>query len=220
MSLSPLAELLRHKRLLIFDFDGTIVDSSPLHARAFSEAFAADGVAVEYARIAGLTTDAAVDQLAAAAGMELNEGKRAFLIEDKRARALRLIEAELEPIDGSIDFLRRAKPRFPLALCTSGSRPTVERALERVRLTGVFEPVITAGDVRRGKPDPEGFLAAAAHHAVEPADALVFEDAASGLAAARAAGMDAVHVVGSATASSPGQADWAMLNAALAELDP
>jgi HAD superfamily hydrolase (TIGR01509 family) len=219
MSLSPLAELLRRKRLLIFDFDGTIVDSSPLHARAFNEAFAAEGIAVDYSRIAGLTTDAAVDQVAAEAGLDLDEPKRAFLIDDKRARALRLIGAELEPIAGSIEFLRTARRRFPLALCTSGSRPTIELALERVGIVGIFEPVITAGDVRRGKPDPEGFLAAAARHSVDPQDALVFEDAPSGLAAARAAGMDAVHVVDAGAACSRRQADWSMLNAALAELD-
>jgi HAD superfamily hydrolase (TIGR01509 family) len=220
MSLSPLAELLRRKRLLIFDFDGTIVDSSPLHARAFNEAFAAEGISVDYSRIAGLTTEAAVDQVAAAAGLELSEAKRAVLIGDKRARALRLVEAELEPIDGSIEFLRRTKALFPLALCTSGSRPMIERALQRVGLVDAFDPVITAGDVTRGKPDPEGFLKAAAHHAVHAQDALIFEDASSGLAAAKAAGIDAVHVVGPGASSSPGQADWAMLNAALAELDP
>ena len=218
MSASPLAELLRAKRLLIFDFDGTIVDSSPLHARAFNEAFAADGVPVDYATIAGLTTDTAVDQVARGAGLQLDDEKRAFIIADKRARALRLIEAELEPIPGSLDFLQRVRGLFPLALCTSGSRPTIERALERVGLVGVFEPVVTAGDVRQGKPHPEGFLKAAAHHGIAPADALVFEDAPSGLAAARAAGMDTVHVVEAGAATEPGQADWPMLNAALAEL--
>jgi HAD superfamily hydrolase (TIGR01509 family) len=219
MSASPLAELLRAKRLLIFDFDGTIVDSSPLHARAFNEAFAADGVPVDYRTIAGLTTDMAVDQVARGAGLDLDEGKRASIIADKRARALRLIETELEPIPGSIDFLRRARGLFPLALCTSGSRPTIERALERVGLVGMFDPVITAGDVRQGKPHPEGFLKAAGHHEVAPADALVFEDAPSGLAAAGAAGMDTVHVVEPGAALVPGQVTWPMLNAALAELE-
>jgi HAD superfamily hydrolase (TIGR01509 family) len=218
MSASPLAELLRTRRLLIFDFDGTIVDSSPLHARAFNEAFAAHGVAVDYATIAGLTTETAVDQVARGAGLHLDDEKRAFLISDKRARALRLVEAELEPIAGSLDFLRAAGELFPLALCTSGSRPTIERALERVGLVGVFDPVITAGDVRQGKPHPEGFLKAAAHHRVAPADALVFEDAPSGLAAARAAGIQAVHVVEPGAASRAGQADWPMLNTALGEL--
>ncbi|HZG09346.1 MAG TPA: HAD family phosphatase [Allosphingosinicella sp.] len=218
MSVSPLAELLRTKRLLIFDFDGTIVDSSPLHARAFNEAFAGDGVTVDYPSIAGLTTDTAIDQVALGAGLSLDPEKRALLIADKRARALRLIEAELEPIAGSLDFLKRAGTLFPMALCTSGSRPTIERALERVGLVGAFDPVITAGDVRQGKPHPEGFLKAAAHHGVAPAQALVFEDAPSGLAAASAAGIEAVHVVEPGAAREAGQADWPMLNAALAEL--
>ena len=220
MSATPLADLLRRKRLLIFDFDGTIVDSSPLHARAFNEAFAAEGVAVDYSTIAGLTTDAAIDKVAAGAGLQLDAARRSFLIADKRSRALRLIEAELKPIDGSLEFLRRAAALYPMALCTSGSRPTIEVALRQMGLSGTFDPVITAGDVTRGKPDPEGFLKAAAERGISPADALVFEDAASGLAAARAAGMEAVHVVEHGAASAPGQADWAMLNEALGAIAP
>ncbi|MGH8571974.1 MAG: HAD family hydrolase [Gammaproteobacteria bacterium] len=219
MSLSPLAEMLSRKRLLIFDFDGTLVDSSPLHARAFNHAFAGEGIQVDYATIAGLTTPAAVDKVAAGAGLTLSEASRASLISAKQAFARALIESELSAVEGSVKFVRRAERRYALALCTSASRTSAELALDRVGLAGAFEPVVTAGDVDHGKPHPEGFLKALAHHKMEAAEAIVFEDAASGLEAAAAAGIDAIHVAppGAPELGSP-RADWAMLNAALDEI--
>ena len=214
------AELLSRKRLLIFDLDGTIVDSSPLHERAFNDAFAGEGITVDYPAIAGMTTEAAVDEVAGKAGLRLAIPRRLAIIEAKRARARHLIETELKPIHGSVDFIRRARAGFPMALCTSGSRATVEVALAGVGLAGMFEPVIAAEDVVRGKPDPEGFLKGLEFHGATVADALVFEDSESGLVAARLAGIEAVQIVPIADASAPGQADWAVLNAALARLHP
>ena len=219
MSLSGLDSLLSRKRLLIFDFDGTLVDSSPLHARAFAEAFAPHGVTVDYPRIAGMTTENAVDRVAAEAGLGLDEPARTQLIGAKRQRGLELIEAELAAIDGAPDFVRAAAGRFRLALCTSGSRRSVEAALARVGLDGCFDPAITAEDVARGKPDPEAFLLTLDRAECAAEDALIFEDADSGIAAAAAAGVDAVRIVAAGAAhSDAGEADWPALNTALAEL--
>ena len=213
MSLSPLAELLSRKRLLIFDLDGTLVDSSPLHARAFQETFARHGVSVDYNSIAGMTTAAAVDKLTA--GLALDEGERSRLVGEKRDRALRMLETELSPIEGAVDFVRAARSRFALALCTSASRRGAETSLARVGLEGCFDPVITAEDVTRGKPDPEPFLKALSVRSAEPSEALVFEDADSGLAAAAAAGIDALRIVQAPDAEG---VRWAPLVAALEEL--
>lgn len=218
MTPAEAAALLSRKRLLIFDLDGTIVDSSPLHDRAFNEAFAPEGIAVDYSLIAGMTTESAVDRIAELAGLELDEARRAALVADKRARARRLMRTELEPIAGSVDFVRRAATLFPLALCTSGSRATVDIALAGAGLSGYFEPVVAAEDVTRGKPDPEGFLKALNFHGLPASDALVFEDAESGLAAAATAGIGAVRIVPAGSAAGPVEADWALLNAALDDL--
>jgi HAD superfamily hydrolase (TIGR01509 family) len=218
MMLSPLARLLSRKRLLIFDFDGTLVDSSPLHARAYAEAFAPHGVEVDYARIAGLTTDAAVDLLAADAGIALDAAERERLIDVKRARGLELIQRELGPIEGAPDFVRAAAGRFRLALCTSASRRGVTAGLVRVGMTGCFDPLVTAEDVTRGKPDPEIFLQALERTGAGADEALVFEDADSGIAAARTAGIDVLRIVPAGEARHADDADWPMLNAALAEL--
>lgn len=211
MSLSPLARLLSRKRLLIFDLDGTLVDSSPLHARAFSETFAPHGVEVDYAAIAGMTTADAVDRLSA--GLDIAPNERARLVADKRERALRLIESELDAIEGAVEFVRAAQGRFALALCTSASKAGADASLARVGLAGDFDPVITAEDVIRGKPDPEPFVRALKAHGAAPGDALVFEDAESGLAAAAAAGIEAVRIDPADEAAA-----WPPLVAALEEL--
>lgn len=220
MSCSSLAELLSRKRLLIFDFDGTLVDSSPLHARAFAEVFTPHGVEVHYPRIAGMTTSAAVDLLAAEAGVMLTEEEKDRLVGAKRARALELIEWELAPIDGAPQFVRSVAGRYRLALCTSASRRSVDAALARVELEGFFDPIVTAEDVARGKPDPETFLRALSLTAIEASKALVFEDADSGLRAARAAGIDILRIVPAGRAKEAFEADWPTLNKALAERAP
>jgi HAD superfamily hydrolase (TIGR01509 family) len=214
---SRLAEILSRKRLLIFDFDGTLVDSSPLHARAFAEAFARHGVVIDYPQIAGLTTPAAVDRLAAEAGLTLAASERARLVDSKR-QSYKLLERELVAIDGAPEFVRTAARRFRLALCTSGSRGVVEAALTRVQLSGWFDPIITGDDVQRGKPDPEIFLQALRRSEVAANHALIFEDADMGMVAAKAAGIEAVRIVSSEPDKLDRAADWSTLNAALADL--
>lgn len=212
MIASPLADLLARKRLLIFDLDGTLVDSSPLHARAFAQAFAPFGIAVDYATVAGLTTESAVDRLADAAGEILAPEVRTALIRQKRELALALIETELQAIPGAPAFVRTAGDRWLRALCTSASRANADAALHRAKLTGCFDWIVTANDVSRSKPDPEIFLAALDRSGIAAADALVFEDAPSGLAAAAAAGIDTIEVVQGRARAGTEQANWSMLN--------
>jgi HAD superfamily hydrolase (TIGR01509 family) len=202
MTPSAAARLLSRKRLLIFDLDGTIVDSSPIHARAFEEAFAHLGVRVDYASIAGLTTRAAVDHIAATSGLALSSVERDLVVADKQSRAIRLIESGITAIEGAVEFIHAAQGRFALSLCTSASRASAEASLTRIGLSNCFEPVITAELVRHGKPDPEAFLLALDAHQVSPAEALVFEDAPSGLAAAAAAGIEGVRIYAAAADGS------------------
>jgi HAD superfamily hydrolase (TIGR01509 family) len=197
--------------LLIFDLDGTLVDSSPLHARAFSDAFAPHGIDVNYPTIAGLTTAAAVDRIASLAGLALSADDRARLIADKQARSVRLMQAELRALEGAVEFVRAAEGRFERALCTSASRAGADAALAKVGLAGQFDTLISAEMVSRGKPDPEVFLMALELHHMPADHALVFEDAESGLAAARAAGIEVVLIA----SDGKGGSSWAPFLSAL-----
>lgn len=200
-----------NKKLLIFDLDGTIADSSALHARAFNDVFARFGVVVNYNKIAGVTSELAVGMIAHDAGIRLSVEEAYGLVEEKRRRAQTLIELDLQPLDGSIEFIRRARGRFVLSLCTSASKVNAHASLRRLDIAECFSSVFTAEDVRSGKPHPEAFLKAIDCHGVSPQEALVFEDSEAGVAAARAAELDVIKIV--ADAPGPGEATWRSLNA-------
>mgnify|MGYP001765078464 CR=1 FL=1 len=189
-----LADQLRGKQLLIFDFDGTVADTSPLHARAFAEVLSPLGVAVEYERIAGLSTADAMRQCLAVAGLILEEETLARLVADKQSVVRDMIRQGLQPLPGMDDLLRWARPRYRLAMVTSGSRGTVNLSLAALGYEGWFDPLLCAEDVAVAKPSPEGFLQACALAGCEADEALVFEDSSAGLQAAEAAGLQCVDV--------------------------
>jgi HAD superfamily hydrolase (TIGR01509 family) len=191
--MTPL-RLLEGKRLLIFDFDGTLADTSPLHARAFREVLRPWGVPVHYPAIAGMRTADAVAALTTRAGVELSPSQAAALSLAKQQRVRELVRQDLLPLPGVAEFLVRVKGEFRLALYSSGSRATVEAALRKLGYLGWFDPLICAEDVENAKPHPEGFLRVLELTAVAVQEALVFEDSAAGLVAARLAGIAAVCV--------------------------
>lgn len=199
---------LARRRLLIFDLDGTLADTSSIHAAAFSAAFAPIGIDVDYAHIAGLATGDAVRTVLTRAGRRADEATMAALVAAKR-EAARAGLATVREIAGAGAFVARAAAAHRLALCTSGARATAETTLAGLGLAAYFDPIVTADDVARAKPDPAAFLAVLDQAGVAAADALVFEDSEAGLAAARAAGLDAIRI-------GMGGADWAGLTAALA----
>lgn len=203
-----LDRLLARRRLLIFDLDGTLADTSRIHALAFSKALAPLGIAVDYPAIAGLATWVAMECLLAAAGQRADASQIAALVAAKRAAA-RTDLADVREMEGATAFIELAGRHHGLALCTSAARATAEATLAGLGLAGRFDPMITADDVASAKPSAEGFLTVLERARVAPADALVFEDSDAGVTAARAAGLDAVRV-------GEHGADWATLTAALA----
>lgn len=190
MLFPQLADRLRGKRLLIFDFDGTVADTSPLHARAFAEVLAPHGIAVAYERIAGLSTTDAMRRCLAAAGVALDERELARLVAEKQRRVREMIRQGLQPLPGMDEFLRWARPTHRLAMVTSGSRGTVALSLDVLGYQGWFDPLLCAEDVDMAKPSPEGFLKACILAGCDVSEALVFEDSEAGFSAARSAAID------------------------------
>ncbi len=187
--MSALKKLLERRRLLIFDFDGTIADTSPLHAQAFGEVLAPRGITVDYSAIAGMKTGDALRKCLEVAIQQTSEEELAGMIALKQRLVRDRIATGLRPLPGADEFLQWAAPRFQLCLVTSGSRGTVGMALDKLGYSDLFAPCLCAEDVARAKPDPEGFLAALRLTATDPAEAVVFEDSAAGFAAAQAAGL-------------------------------
>lgn len=183
--------LLTGRQLLIFDFDGTIADSSPLHEAAFKAVLEPLGITVDYPRLAGRSTR---DAVRLSYELARQTPPDAALVEElatrKQVLGRELIADLLVALPAAAELLDWVRPRFPLALVSSGSRATIALSLARLGMADWFASVITADDVQRAKPDPQGFLLALAHGGVEPREALVFEDAESGFEAARRAGIE------------------------------
>jgi HAD superfamily hydrolase (TIGR01509 family) len=190
----PLHKMLIGKRLLIFDFDGTLVDTGPLHEAAFNTVLEPWGFKVDYPAIAGLRTVDAFLAIFAANNLSVSKLKIQELTLSKQFTVRALIERELEPMPGVDKFLRWALPRYRLALFSSGSTETVNFAIRKLNYTGWFDPLLCSEDVENAKPHPEGFLKVLSISKVSADQAIIFEDSDVGVLSARRANVSCVRV--------------------------
>lgn len=190
---APRLEVPAGIRGLIFDCDGTLVDTLPLHYAAWGATFAEQGLAcpVEFLlRHNGKPTDLIVALYNAEFSQTLDIKK--FTV-DKERRTYALLD-QARPLEPVAALARRYYGRLPMAVVSGSNRANVERALQAAGLWALFTVALTADDGLPPKPAPDLFLEAARRIQVEPRDCQVFEDADSGLEAARCAGMLAMDV--------------------------
>lgn len=180
---------------VIFDCDGTLVDSMPAHFEAWCEALAiygAGGIFKEdvFLAMGGRPTRDIV--------VEINDEYDLHL--DPEAVALAKREAFLKRlhtvtlIDEVAAFAESLRGKVPMAVASGGTRMVIEKTLHVVGISDWFDEVVTADDVAEGKPAPDVFLAAARLLGVMPSKCLVLEDAPAGILAAQRAGMQVLAV--------------------------
>jgi beta-phosphoglucomutase len=174
---------------IIFDFDGVIVDSHPLHMQAWKAYFAAIGKSLGEAELSFVVEGAKREEILQRFLGDLTREQ----IESYGAEKEKLYQArasDLKLVGGVAGFLEQVDAAgVPVALATSGSRRRVERTLDAFGLLKHFRAIVTAEDVDRGKPDPALFQLAARRLKVAADQILVCEDAIAGVAAAKNAGM-------------------------------
>ncbi|CAP55964.1 HAD family hydrolase [Gluconacetobacter diazotrophicus] len=174
---------------LIFDCDGTLVDSLPLYLKAWLGAFetvADHRMAPEWFHgRGGLSEHMVLDLIEAELGRTLD---RAAIVRAARQGVLATM-ADLREIGIVADLARRYRGQLPMAVASSGSREIVTAALSHTGLMTLFDTVVTIDDVARPKPAPDLFLEAARRLDAAPRTCLVLEDSNEGLAAAGHAGM-------------------------------
>ena len=185
----------------LFDFDGTLANSSPLHERAFRQTLAEAAPRAlrrfDYAVLKGLTTRASFMRLGVADEALL---ERCVALKQELYRTA-VIRGRLKPfpqaravLGAVIDHGRRNY------LVTSGSAKSIKLALEALGLAGFFTGVITGEDTAEGKPAPHPYLACLERFGLQRMDAIAIEDAPSGGTAARAAGLRVMGVHNAAVA--------------------
>lgn len=184
----------------IFDCDGTLVDSMPLHYHAWTASFEHHGATFEFTEeifysLAGVPDLKIVSILNERFGTNLDGHSIEVEKEKVFVGSLHLIE-ERSPV---ADFARRHEGVKPMAVATGSDISIVRPCLENAALLHLFEVIVTPADVEHGKPAPDMFLRAAEEMGVPPGKCLVFEDGKAGVEGAEAAGMKTVWVPRSTT---------------------
>jgi beta-phosphoglucomutase family hydrolase len=179
----------------IFDLDGTLVDTMPLHYRAWDEAMRTFGLQCSldeelFYSLGGVPTMKVAELIAKHYGLTIDPLK-VFHHKEALFTALQKDAKLIEPV---VAFAREAAKTRPVSIASGGPRDIVREMLRIAGLAPLFPIVVTPEDVVHGKPAPDMFLLAAKIMGVEPAKCLVFEDAEPGMRAAEAAGMKYVKV--------------------------
>jgi beta-phosphoglucomutase len=201
-------------RAIVFDFDGVLADSEPLHFRALRDCLLAYGIAIDEEEY--LRTYLAYDDRGA---LRIAFERHGLACDTARVEAAARRKAELfDALIRNVPFLPGARElvlglarEYPLAIASGALRDEIEVILDAGRLRQAFSAIVGAEDVRRGKPDPEPYLAAvtrlqAVAPGLRPEECLAFEDSMPGIASAQAAGMRVVAVTNSYPAAQLGAA--------------
>jgi beta-phosphoglucomutase len=193
---------------VIFDFDGIIVDTEPLHYKAFQEILVPRGLGYSWEeyldRYIGFDDRDAFRESFRAGGEALTDLELKGLIEEKARAFQRIITAGVEPYPGVVELIGSVAGNLPLGLCSGALTSDIDPILRQLGIAGLFDVVVTAEDVAASKPDPASYALAVARlaarfpgRAVTPETTLAIEDTPAGIASAKGAGLRALAVTNS-----------------------
>lgn len=178
---------------LIFDCDGTLTDSMPLHFLAWRQTLDRHELVLDEDRfysLGGMPSSKIIEMLCREQGRVLDV---AAATHEKEQAFFDLLH-ELEPIATVLDIARQQRGQLKMAVASGGLRHVIQRQLTLIGCLDWFDALVTAEDTQLHKPEPDVFLEAARRLGVAPAQCRVYEDADLGIEAARRAGMECVDV--------------------------
>ena len=178
---------------LIFDCDGTLTDSMPIHYVAWHRTMQDYGIQFPEDRfysLGGIPTDKIIRMLADEQQVEVDAHKAAIAKENAFLELLHL----LEPIQQVVAVARHFHRRVPMIVASGGFREIIKKQITQIGCDGLFDDIVAAEDTDRHKPEPDVFLEAARRVGADPTRCLVYEDSDLGVQAARSASMDFIDV--------------------------
>jgi beta-phosphoglucomutase len=203
-------------KAIIFDCDGVISDTEPIHMAAFQRVLAEEGITLDnedyFARYLALDDRGCFRQALGDRGGSLSESDLKSLIARKSAYVDAAMEADLKLLPGAAKFIKLASSSYPLAVASGALRHEIELVLKSGGVRDCFRAIVSAEDVERSKPHPDPFIKAfdllrsSSETAIEPGECLVIEDSIHGVRAAREAGMRCVAITNSYPADKLGEA--------------
>jgi beta-phosphoglucomutase len=216
-----LAAMSQWPAAVLFDFDGVIVNSEPLHFAAFAEVLAEEGITIHeaeyYRELIGFDDTGAFQYVYAKHRRVLDEATfHRVMVRKGQVVAELMRRREFGALPGVIELVRGLARHYPLAICSGARRGEIDTMLQAMGLAEFFPIIVAAEDVAVGKPDPSGYLLTArlvgerAGRAILPGDCLIVEDAPSVIAAVRAAGFKVLAVATSHPAEDLAAANWVL----------
>ncbi len=178
---------------VIFDLDGLLADTEPLHCRAYQDALQSEGASLTKADYIEHWVRSSKRIANWIALHSLNVDPLALRVK-KSARYLELLASSLRPMDGALELLKVLYGNKTLALASSSYQDAVDGVLEGLNIAHYFKAIVTGLDVPRVKPAPDIFLTAARRVGVVSSECVVIEDAEKGVLAAYQAGMSCIAV--------------------------
>ena len=178
----------------LFDCDGTVADSMPLHLVAWQTALAEFDCTFtpeQFYGWGGLPAEVVIEKLNAQQGLHMYS----VMVADRKEELYYELLPQLQAVPEVLEHVLAAQGRIPTAIVSGSTLESVTASLETLGLMDKFDTLVCAGDYAHGKPSPEPFLLAAKRLGVAPEHCLVFEDADPGIVAAKAAGMASVKVL-------------------------
>lgn len=214
---------------VLFDFDGVIVDSEPVHFAGFARVLHGHGIELTWdlyrERYLGYDDHDCFAAVCADHGAAVDEAGTAAMIAAKTAVVQEALASSVRALPGAVELIASLQDAgVPLAICSGALRSEIEIAARRVGVLDRFRTVVAAEDVAHGKPDPAGYrlalerLRAATGRPLRPARSLAIEDSPAGIEAANGAGLRVLAVTTSYAAAALTAAD--AIVASLADVTP
>ena len=207
---------------IVFDFDGVLVDSEPLHLRAYQEVLEPLGLSLPrekyYSTYLGYDDVGVFRAVAEARDWELDDRKLASLIDEKGRVYEGLLSGGDIMYPGASDCIARLAARWPLGIASGAARHEIEMMLRGRSLDRYFGFIVAAGETPAGKPAPDPYRKAAALHGQTPGSCVAIEDSRWGIESAKAAGLHCIGITHTYPVAELLDADTIVTS--LAELTP